>query len=186
MLRKLRLSSNSNIMKSFYYAFVHSHLIYCLEIWGNLSEVNKTMLYRLQKKAIRIIANKPRLFGTKMLFIDLEILPFANLYVYYNCIALFKKIAHDDFHIPVVISAATRSSSRPFHPIPSQRSYIFSRSPLIVELRTFNWIGQELMNLKTLYSAKIFLRRKLFDLFKVDYDMNIINKGIFVSQLHVF
>jgi hypothetical protein len=80
----------------------------------------------------------------------------------------------------------TRSHSNQFIPIPTQRSYMFSRSPLVVEIRTFNWIGVDLKKLNTLYSAKIFIKKKLFELFQLEFNLNIVNRGFLVGQLNAF
>ena len=40
-------------LRSLYYALVHSHINYCIEIWGNSCSIDK--ISKLQKRAIRII-----------------------------------------------------------------------------------------------------------------------------------
>jgi len=66
-------------LKSLYFALVHPHLLYCLNIFSCANKSNLKRITILQKKAVRIINKTPRLAHTSTLFVSSEILPFEKL-----------------------------------------------------------------------------------------------------------
>jgi len=70
---------NTHSMKSLYYALVHSHLTYCPVILNCSSNSNITKLFKLQKKAIRIISNSNYNAHTAPLFLQHKILPIHKI-----------------------------------------------------------------------------------------------------------
>jgi hypothetical protein len=65
--------------KTLYFAMIHSHLVYCINVY---SCANKTSLNKLrvkQKEAIRIICNVGHREHTAPLFAQLKILPLDQL-----------------------------------------------------------------------------------------------------------
>ncbi len=76
---------NKNALKLLYYAMVHSHLSYCINIYSCANTTNLQKLPVKQKQAIRIICNAGYRDHTIPLFISQKILPlnemikFANL-----------------------------------------------------------------------------------------------------------
>jgi len=66
-------------LKSLYFALVHPHLLYCLNIFSCANKSNLKRITILQKKAVRIINKTPRLAHTSTLFVNSEILPFEKL-----------------------------------------------------------------------------------------------------------
>jgi len=60
---------------SLYFALLHSHLVYAVQIWSSGSGSNMESMFKLQKKAIRIISNASYNAHTEPLFKSLEILP---------------------------------------------------------------------------------------------------------------
>jgi len=75
-----------------YYAMVHSHLSYCLNIYGCANTTNLQRLRIKQKEAVRAICNLGYREHTNPLFKNLKILPlnemikFANLKFMHNYI----------------------------------------------------------------------------------------------------
>ena len=65
-------------LRTLYYTLIHSHMIYCLEVWGNSSSMNK--IVKLQKRAIRIIHKKSYRSHTEPLFKQSRILKITDLY----------------------------------------------------------------------------------------------------------
>ena len=59
---KIRDKINFDVAKMIYFAFVHSHLAYGIEIYGNTytNHLNKLMI--LNNKLLRILQNAPRDF----------------------------------------------------------------------------------------------------------------------------
>ncbi len=54
-------------------------MTYCVEIWGNAYKTNTEPIFRLQKRAIRIITRSNFIEPTNALFIDLNTLKFYDL-----------------------------------------------------------------------------------------------------------
>ena len=47
------------ILKSIYFAFVHPHLLYGIELYANTSSSHLSKLETLNNKLLRILQNKP-------------------------------------------------------------------------------------------------------------------------------
>ena len=58
ILYKLKYLLPESAMLNFYYALVHSNLIYGILVWGNTFPSYLTKLSKLQNKAIRIVTGK--------------------------------------------------------------------------------------------------------------------------------
>jgi len=72
---KLSLKS----LKSLYFALIHPHLLYCINIVSCANKSNLKSLEKLQKKAIRIITKSKSNEHTGPLFSKVKILPFEKL-----------------------------------------------------------------------------------------------------------
>ena len=66
-------------MKSLYFALVHPHLLYCINIYSCTSKSNLKRLIILQKKAVRTIHLAPHNTHTSELFLESKILPLEKL-----------------------------------------------------------------------------------------------------------
>ena len=53
----MSLSSPAYILKQVYHAIVAPYLNYCNLIWGGAANIHVDKLFRLQKRAIRVISN---------------------------------------------------------------------------------------------------------------------------------
>ena len=73
-----------------YYSFVYPYLDYCLEVWGKATESIVSKIFRLQKRAVRIISNKAWRAHTDPLFDELKILPLHKIYIYKIGTLMFK------------------------------------------------------------------------------------------------
>ena len=73
-----------------YYSFVYPYLNYCLEVWGKATENIISKVFKLQKRAIRIISNKPWRAHSNPIFDELKILPLHKIYIYKIGILMFK------------------------------------------------------------------------------------------------
>ena len=76
-----------NALKTLYYSLVQSHLNYGLLIWGNSFSINK--LVKLQKRALRVIYNKPFRSHTDSLFKDGNILKVNDMYRFQCLLFIF-------------------------------------------------------------------------------------------------
>jgi hypothetical protein len=83
-LRSSKKFLTAQARKSVYYALFHSNLIYCIHIWSSTSPSNYKHVISMQKKAIRLIADKIFNAHTEPLFKSLEILKFTDLVSFFN------------------------------------------------------------------------------------------------------
>lgn len=90
LLRRLTLISPSSVVKSAYYGLFQSRISYGLMFWGNSTNVEQ--VFKMQKRAIRIISGRKALDSCRPLFKELNILPLPGLYIYiYISVCLFCK-----------------------------------------------------------------------------------------------
>jgi len=82
VLNKLREYLPEHILLLLYNALILPHLNYCIILWGCCNNYLLDRLYKLQKRAVRIITNSFYLSHSKPLFIKLNILPIYQLYEY--------------------------------------------------------------------------------------------------------
>ena len=76
---KARKYLKENTLITLYYSFIYPYLCYCIEVWGNTKSYIEPLL-RLQKKVLRIITGSKKLSYTALLFNELKILRFEQLY----------------------------------------------------------------------------------------------------------
>lgn len=65
-------------------------MTYCLEIWGNAYKTNTLPIFKLQKRAIRIINQSNYIEPTNILFINLNTLKFYDLVEYKMAQIMYK------------------------------------------------------------------------------------------------
>ena len=87
ILLKARKVLNSNSLLTLYNSLIYPHLIYCIEVWGTAADIHINSLFKLQKKAIRIIKSAPYRAQTLPLFTEMKLLPLHKIYDY--CLLLF-------------------------------------------------------------------------------------------------
>jgi hypothetical protein len=71
-------------MKMLYFAMVHSHLTYCINIYGCANKTTLNRLFLKQKEAIRIMSNVGYRDHTNPLFINHGILPLEKMIRMWN------------------------------------------------------------------------------------------------------
>lgn len=72
-----------------YHALFNSHINYCTLVWGTTTAGNVHTILVLQKKAIRYIANVPRLHSTAQLYTHYGIISVKNIYEFRLLHSLF-------------------------------------------------------------------------------------------------
>ena len=68
-------------LKTVYYANIHSLIMYGLEFWGQAADILTDRVFKLKKKAVRILMGAPARSSCRDFFKHLEILPFTALYI---------------------------------------------------------------------------------------------------------
>ena len=76
-------------LKTLYYSLIHCHLIYCIQVVTCGAQKPLQNIFKLQKKAIRIITGSKYNAHTAPLFKDNSILPYEDLAVYFKLLMLF-------------------------------------------------------------------------------------------------
>ena len=94
-----------------YYALVHSHLQYCLLIWGTTTQTNLDRLLILQKRAVRCIENLKRNDHTAPSFSKLNILRIDQLLQLRLAMHTHRQLLHD----PQVLSLSSLSDHSQYH-----------------------------------------------------------------------
>jgi hypothetical protein len=83
-LRSAKHLLSEKSLKSLYYAIVHCHLIYGIQIWSCTSVSNLKGLEKKQKDAVRIVTMSLYNSHTEPLFKKLNILPLMQLIMYFK------------------------------------------------------------------------------------------------------
>jgi len=78
-LRRVKNFIDQNTLKTLYFAMIHSHIVYCLSIYGCANTTSLQKIRIKQKESIRIICNAPYRAHTAPLFKQLHILPLDEL-----------------------------------------------------------------------------------------------------------
>ena len=80
VLTRARRYLDQTIMKTLYYSFVYPYFHYNIEAWGNSYKKYTEPLFRLQKRAVRVIAGAKRNSHSQPLFQELNILTLDKLH----------------------------------------------------------------------------------------------------------
>ena len=97
LLKLLRHKFPKYILKLIYMSLIYSHLNYCNLIWGNAYNNALDPLYRLQKKAIRLVNNSHYLSPSEPIFKSLVLLDIHNLFKF-NCLSFAYKCIKMDLY----------------------------------------------------------------------------------------
>ena len=72
------------------YSFIYPYLTYCIEVWGNTSLKHIDIIFKLQKRAIRLIRFSSWKAHTAELYTKVKALTFPKLYVYHIQVFMVK------------------------------------------------------------------------------------------------
>lgn len=89
-IRNAKNVLSSGALLHVYYSLFHSHLIYGIQIWSSCSSSQINGLFKIQKKAIRLINLAPYNSHTESLFKKSKILPLNQLIEYFNLQVMHK------------------------------------------------------------------------------------------------
>ena len=141
---KARKYLNRKSLLNLDHAFVFPYLTYCIEIWGNTSDIHLDALLKVQKKIIRIITYSSYLAHTDEIFKELNILPVYKLKFQRIYLQMFK---YANNTLPEAISELFISNTayhsyntrnkQNLRPKVSKRAYMY---------RNFSFIGVQIWN----------------------------------------
>ena len=86
-INKVKNILPKSAIKNLYYSLIHCHFNYCLPIWGNSPSSSK--LFKLQKRALRIINKTSYRSHTDPLFKSTNILKLIDLYKLSSSLLIF-------------------------------------------------------------------------------------------------
>ena len=79
---KARDYLNKKCLSNLYHTYIFPYLIYCIEVWVNVSHCHLLPLFLTQKKIIRLIIFSKHLAHTELIFKSSNIIPLNSLYYY--------------------------------------------------------------------------------------------------------
>ena len=146
----------TNILRMIYNAIIAPFLDYGISIWGSAANIYLDRLFKLQKRAIRIVNHSPFLAHTSSIFYSLKRLNIYDIYKYH--LGIFMFLCHRKL-LPTSLlkyyslncnihSHATRNAAN-FH-IPKTRTKISYKSIVYQGPVVWNSIPSEIRNSKTL------------------------------------
>ena len=94
IIHKVSKLINRPTLLMLYNSLILPYLTYCITVWGKSANTHINRLFVLQKKAVRIICNKPPLTHTAPLFYDCSLLTLQDLYTYCTSIFIYKLNHH--------------------------------------------------------------------------------------------
>jgi hypothetical protein len=138
-------------LKTLYFSLVHPHLLYCINIYSCTSQANLNRIYKLQKKAIRIISNANSSAHTEPLFHSLGILPLnqlikqAKLHLMHSIVNNYCPVSLSN----IFLTNATRDNGHALRNddefiIPHHRIEQFKKMPLYTLPLSWNNLNTEL------------------------------------------
>ena len=172
VITRARKLLDQKTMTNLYYTFIYPYLNYCCSVWGLAPIKYISKLHILQKRILRIICGKPRLFPSLDLFKSLEILPIFELNKLKLSTFCFKHMSQmlpsifDEFitNISDIHSHDTRSSKNMYVRTPRTEYALNSvryQAPLV-----WNSLSFEICASKTIKTFKRNTARHLLDLYE--------------------
>lgn len=161
-LNSLKRQVDLNVLKKIYFSLFDTHLRYGLHLWANTSVSNTNYIFKLQKKAIRILCNANYNAHTAELFVKLKLLninqmiekAFATVSFRFTHNSLPPNVKSLFSSNTEVHSYQTRQRSHPH--IFKHRSQLFARS--FLHRATMIWQSLP-YNIRTCNSVKLFNRQ---------------------------
>lgn len=106
---------DKSILRALYFAFINSHLTYCMESWAWTYDSYLDPLRRLQKRAIRIISHSNHNEPSRPLFRSLKILPFDLLREYKTTVCVNSIVKYNNpFDVSLFYSSSRPTRSLTF------------------------------------------------------------------------
>lgn len=134
-LKTLHATVNYEVLKTVYHALFESHLRYGIIFWGNAT--NSVDIFKLQKRAIRIMLNLPFRSPCRPHFKKIKILPLPCQYIF--CILMFLHENPGSFnHNQHNHSHNTRTNSSKFYQYPIHRTTLLESGPYYNALKLHN------------------------------------------------
>ena len=90
ILCKARRVLKTSTLVTLYNSFVYPYINYCIEVWGGASDKSIKSLFKVQKRAVRIIKSASYLAHTQPIFHALNILNIYKIYEFKVALFMYK------------------------------------------------------------------------------------------------
>ena len=90
ILYKLKYCLSQKSLFMLYNSLILSHISYCNIVWGNSNKMKIMLIYRLQKKALRICTHSYYIAHTDPIFYELKTLQIADIHIFQTAIFMYK------------------------------------------------------------------------------------------------
>ena len=167
IISKARKLLNPKALRTLYYSFVYPYLDYCIEVWGSASKKHIDTIFRMQKKAIRIITMSAYKANTLPLFKKYKLLTLQEIHIYKVALFMYKvhhKIAPENFHEYFVENSEIHNYStrgRCKLRVPAFRLEIMKMSIRVKGVYIWNFVYNYILPDCSFYSFRISLRNLL-------------------------
>jgi hypothetical protein len=93
---KLRNKLPLSCLRNLYYAFVHPHILYGIELYANTSINHLDKLFKLNNKLLRVLQFAKLRSHTDVLYMNYITLPISELHIYQILVFVHKFMHHKD------------------------------------------------------------------------------------------
>ena len=160
LLRRIKKYLPHDIRLTFYKTFIQPHLDYCNTIWGKSNHISR--IHLLQKMALRIIMDQPKLTHSAPLFKHCDIMPIQTRVSFRTATLVYKSLNDltppymKELFVPLdqISSRNTRFSERNKLYIPKRNLCVSWRSLRYNGAVVFNSLPSHIQNCDTLSSFK--------------------------------
>ena len=144
ILYKLKDFFPSNILKTLYGTLINSYIYYGILAWGNSTSFLLERILNIQKRAIRIVNQKPFLAHTNELFLSNKVFKISDLFLFNVGIFMYKLSTND---LPGVFSTLFMRNED-FHSYPTRQShsYHLPRTRTVFAQKTIKYNGPKFWN----------------------------------------
>lgn len=141
-LRHLRTYVDGLILKSYYFAHVHSLISYGLICWGMSSDVYQ--VFKLQKRALRTILGMSQQMSCRTYFKQNRIMTVPSIYIYQ--VLVYTHQNRRDFPLLGQHHDYNTRNARSLN-IPPHRTAFYEKSPKYICIRLYNHLSNDYKNL---------------------------------------
>ena len=169
ILRYLRYSYPTHILRLLYMSLIFSYLNYCNVVWGSAYDSHLKPLIILQKKAVRVITNSAYDASSAPIFDSLKVLQLQKIHKLNCCIFMFKCLNTNNYPIhrnKTLQNTATHNyatRNRELFYVPRERLEICRKSFLNKGISLWNDISTEVKSEKALHSFKTAIKNMLLE-----------------------
>lgn len=96
IFHKLAHKLPDDCLKMIYFSFVHPHLLYGIEVYGNTYKSHTDKLAKLNNKLLRVLQHKNRYCKNTELYLNYNTLPVAELHQFQILCIVHKFVHHRD------------------------------------------------------------------------------------------